>query len=259
MIPDNHALLLFKFGEYRWIKRLKDGELSFGCPGGYIDIARTSKNDEQGDLDEAIFARLKKGNPKIQEVADTLKDDLEVIDDGAYVKLRRKSSYLVPVFCFYRIKTSDITKNVTAAGKQKVTYNFDERIFSSFAHSKEVINVLQHDFVPSILTIQPGPFVCVLSEALFKKNIKYSMHDVDYSKFAEEEFFINPTDKRDELFCKYPRYKYQFETRICLHDIYLKDTNDRYNLLVRRLSDEDAPLIEKVGISIDMNVDIVEK
>lgn len=60
MIPDNHALMLFKFGEYKWIKQIQDGFISFACPGRYIDSAKRTGNNEQGDIDEGIFARLKK-------------------------------------------------------------------------------------------------------------------------------------------------------------------------------------------------------
>lgn len=259
MIPDDSSIMLFKFGEYRWLNKLKEGEVSFGCPGRYIDIAKKGNNDEQGDIDEGIFARLKKGDKKIEEMANSLKEDLEIMDDGTHVKLRRKSSYRVPVFCFYTLTARDMLTKVHDVGLQNVIHNFDPRIFSSFAPSEMAMNVLQRDFLFSTLYIKPKPFLYFFAEAMIHKNIKYSMNSINYTEFEKDEFFINPTSKREELFYKSPRYKYQSELRICLHDVYVQDIYDRYNISIRRLPDEYAYLFEKTKIQINMTLDIARR
>lgn len=44
------TFLIFRFGKKKWIDQFKNGVFSFSCTGAYI---------EQGDLYEAVFARLK--------------------------------------------------------------------------------------------------------------------------------------------------------------------------------------------------------
>lgn len=35
MIPNDHAIMMYKFGERRWIQKILDGELSFSSPGAF--------------------------------------------------------------------------------------------------------------------------------------------------------------------------------------------------------------------------------
>jgi len=45
MISEENSLLLFKFGEYKWLKKIQEGIISFSCPGRYIDIAKRTGNN----------------------------------------------------------------------------------------------------------------------------------------------------------------------------------------------------------------------
>ena len=96
-----------KIGEEKWIKKLYDGEVCFSPVGDFIVEGETTGNNEQGDKYEGVFARLKKDNPLIRKMNETLGDDLEKILDGDYVLLRRKSCKEVPVLCLYGMYKED--------------------------------------------------------------------------------------------------------------------------------------------------------
>lgn len=40
MIPNDNAIILYKFSEKQWIQKLLDGELSFSCAGAFIFQAK---------------------------------------------------------------------------------------------------------------------------------------------------------------------------------------------------------------------------
>lgn len=257
MLPDNTAFLLYKFGEFKWMKKIQEGEISFACLGKFIDIAKRTGNNEQGDKDEGVFARLKKGNPKIEEMAIKLKDDLEIIEDGEYVKLRRQSSYYIPTFCFYSLKGSDLTTGIKQTGWQKVKHNFDENMYSGFSKD-EVRNVLHPNFVPTTLIIQPAPFKHLLNIELLKQNIQFVIKHINYTEFKKEEFFIEPTPSRTELFYKFPKYEYQHETRICLINHPMNDIYKRLNFNIGPLLKEESFMLTEKFYSV-LNTNIVSK
>jgi hypothetical protein len=258
MIPEENALILFKFGEYRWIKKIKDGEISFACPGRYIDIAKRTGNYEQGDIDEGVFARLKRGDIRIREVADQLNEDLEIIDDGDYVKLRRKSSYFIPTFCSYSFRGIDLLNNdIQKPGIQKIPHYFDERMHSGFS-SDRVRNVLNLDSTLSQLIIQVNPFKYLLGGELTKRGMNFQMRHINYTEFEKDEFFINPTMRRDELFYKFQRYSYQREARVCLINNPITDFHDRFNLNIGTLPESCAILSTK-KMYFEITADIVRK
>jgi hypothetical protein len=258
MVPEVNSLMLFKFGQYKWIKKIKEGEISFACPGRYIDIAKRTGNSEQGDIDEGIFARLKKDDPRIQEAADLVKKDLEVIEDGDYVKLRRKSSYFIPTFCFYSYRGKDLLDNdIRQAGKQIISHYFDERMYSGFSPD-EVRNVINSDLSPASLFIHPAPFRYILAGALYIKGIQFELRHIDYELFKNDEFYIEPTDKREELFYKFPKYAYQKEARVCLINNPLPSYYERFNLSLGELPDDCATFIPK-KFYFQVEADIVEK
>lgn len=251
MSRENTAYMLSKFGETKWMQELKKGKISFSCPGKYIQIAEETGNSEQGDLYEGIFARLKKGDLRIKECRIKLGDDLEEIYVNDFVFLRRKSTYLIPTFCFYAVKEVDLVENVDKAGWQKVRYDFDERMYSGFFNSGLALDNF------STLAIQPRPFF----EYIEKKeqfDFRIIKRPINYTEFKKEEFFIEPTDERDELFYKFPKYSYQKEARIILPDIKMLNLEDRYNLDIEPLPKEDIKIIKGIEVYIEFNLNIEE-
>ena len=89
---ENDTFAVFKFGHWKWIKRLSEGHINFACGGSYIKQANRDGNNEQGDKYEGVFARLQSNDPLVEHMRDLLGDDLESIDDGSYVLLRRQSA-----------------------------------------------------------------------------------------------------------------------------------------------------------------------
>lgn len=236
MISNKDSLILFKFSSQKWIKSIEEGNISFSCPGHYIEIAKKTGNDEQGDPDEGIFARLKTGDPRIEECMNRLKDDLEIIyENNGYVKLRRRSSYLIPTFCFYSYTGDDLLSDSKETyGIQDVSHDFDDRMFGSFTNFSSK-NVLNNDFSPATIYIKPRPFKHQLQYKLFELGVFAEIRNINYTEFEKDEFFIEPDHKRSELFYKFPRYSYQKEARICLYNNPLKNTTDRMNINIGSL------------------------
>jgi hypothetical protein len=257
MIFEENSLLLFKFGEYKWMKKIQEGIISFSCPGRYIDIAKRTGNNEQGDIDEGVFARLKIGDSRIKKAEELVQDDLEIIPDGKYVKLRRKSTYLIPTFCFYSCRVKDLlSTNIRGVGIQKIQHKFDDNMFSGFSYD-QIRNVLSYESYPTTLTIQVEPFKYLLGGELLKQGIDHQIKHINYTEFANDEFYIEPTERREELFYKFPKYSYQREARVCLHKSLSNDIYDRYNLSIGSLSDNAKLLTNKVYLEFTAN--IVEK
>lgn len=75
MVPDDHGVILFRFGEKRWIEKIADGNLSFSCAGAFINQAKKTGNTVQGDEYEGIFARLYPDDSRI----DKMKKNWEMI------------------------------------------------------------------------------------------------------------------------------------------------------------------------------------
>jgi hypothetical protein len=256
MIPEENSLILFKFGATKWMKALKGGKVSFSCPGQYINIANDSGNSEQGDLFEGVFARLNVKDPRIEECRRKLEEDLEIIPDGDFVLLRRKSTYFIPTFCFYSFRGLDLLQNVTRPGVQKVRHDFDERMYSGFSSHA---NFNMHpDDVPATLIIQARPFHEQVMKAASRKGFGFEICHINYTLFENEEFYIEPTDQRKELFYKFPKYSYQREARILLHGLNINNVNERYTLNIGALSDEDAPLMSGIKMYFEVSVDIEE-
>ncbi|MDR4950377.1 hypothetical protein [Neobacillus cucumis] len=256
MIPEENSLILFKFGLTKWMKELKDGKVSFSCPGQYINIAKEEGNSEQGDFYEGVFARLKETDPRIEQCQCKLGEDLEILPDGDFVLLRRKSTYFIPTFCFYSVRPPDLSQNVTCSGWQQVRYGFDERMYSGFS-SSAVLNVHPDD-APATLIIQARPFHEQIMQAVRRKGFSIEISHINYTLFENEEFYIEPTDQRKELFYKFPKYSYQKEARILLHGLKINNFNERYTLNIGPLSDEDAPMVAGIQMYGEFSVDIEE-
>lgn len=257
MIPEENSLILFKIGERQWIKKIQEGEISFACLGRYIDIAKKTGNIEQGDPDEGVFARLKKGDSRISQVSEQLLDDLEIIDDGDYVKLRRKSSYFIPIFCLYSYRGIDVLNNeIEKPGVQTVFHYFDENMYGGFSQDT-VRNVLSFGSSQTTLIMQVLPFQCLLARALAKKGVDYEIRHINYEEFEKDEFFIEPTEERNELFYKFPRYSSQKEVRVRLSNSSNNDIYDRVNLKIGSFPNGDTYL-HPGKLFMGLNVDIEE-
>lgn len=241
MIPNDNTILLFKFGEQRWMDRLAAGEVSFSCPGNFVYQAKRTGNDVQGDLYDGIFARLKPNDPRIDRMKAKLGRDLEQIHDGDYIILRRRSAKLKPIFCMYSYTAGDVLSDgsVNSSGVHNVRHDFDEKMYSGFSDSLALKNVISDSHRFTQLIFQPKPFVDQFKKAAMFSGLKYVMKHVNYELFAQETFFVEPTDRYDELFYKFPKYKYQMEARICLIEMKFGCIFDRHNIQIGALPSND--------------------
>lgn len=242
MIPNNNAIVLFRFSEQRWIDAIIKGELSFSCAKAFVKQAIDTNNEIQGDKYEGTFARLYPDDRRISEMKELLRNDLEMIFEGDFVLLRRRSAMFKPIFCFYAYKAIDALDNIAddaVIGENIIRHNFDSRMFSGFANGNWNCNVVADDRRFTILTLQPNYFINRIKFWTKYNNISYVMKPVDYEQQATETFFIEPTEQYEELFCKRPRYAYQYECRICLHRKKLLSICDRYTLNIGQLSNRE--------------------
>ena len=250
MIPADHAVMLYKFGQSRWINKMLNGEISFSCPGAFIRQAKLTGNIVQGDELEGVFARQRKGSAKVGLIRNKFENDLEEIVDGDYILFRRKSSRFIPIFCIYAYTANDILKEgkPKKTESKKMALEFDERIYEGFANDK-VKNVISDENRFTMTFIQPQYFKNKITVALKLNDEKYKSQYVDYRDMSKNEFYIEPTDEYPELFVKSKDYDYQHELRICLYERKFKTISQRYNLNVHKFDPDNYEVVhDKVRV-----------
>lgn len=225
------------------MKKLTSGELSFSCTGNFINEAIKTGNNIQGDALEGVFARLKNNDDRIEQMKEKLKDDLEILEDTKpYVLLRRKSSKYKPIFCLYSYTYDDIYDecNNPKIGANLVKHNFHDDMYSGFAESLSIKNVLSPDEqFAQVVFSKSKNFLYRLKGTILLENHVFKISRVNYTEFEKEEFFIEPSATYNELFYKFPQYKGQNEARICLLDMDFNDYLERYSLNIGTLSDDE--------------------
>lgn len=242
MLDETQSYGLLKVGQNKWIQKLYDGEVSFSCAKSFIYQAKYDGNDEQGDADEAIFARIKKDDPRIAEMQNLLGKDLEIIDDNSYVKLRRRSACFIPIFCIYTILYSDFVSQVKKKGDNFVRIDVSEKIYTGFLGNTDCKNVFSNDSRVMGAFFQPTPFFDHLETAFESEGYSFRRNAINYTVEANDEFFIHPTDDYEELFYKRPKYEYQHEARIILP--YQKaGLCNRINIQMKPLDNKDRHLM----------------
>ncbi|WP_312072174.1 hypothetical protein [Anaerotignum propionicum] len=257
MIPNDNAIMLYKFGQKRWMQKILEGELSFSSPGAFIQQAKTTGNYVQGDLTEGVFARLLSSDCRVEEMKKRFGNKLEIIPDGKYLFLRRKSVKFKPIFCFFSYTAGDALKDndISKAGKQALNFEFDERMYAGFAEdfsSKLMID----KYRGTVLFLQPKPFIDRAKHSLKIKRIPYRLKKIQYIDMTSGEFFIEPTDNYDELYYKSNKYEYQHEVRICLTGKKFLDISERYPLKILPLSKDDYEMCFK-EIYVEFEGDII--
>lgn len=242
---NNNVVFFFKFGEQRWMEKLVEGNINFSCAGNFIFQAEHTKNDVQGDRLEGVFARLFCDDIRIEEMKSQLGSDLEVLNDGKFKLLRRKSAKLKPIFCLYGYKAQDILDDCESPieGVNTVKHTFHDEMYYGFSSAFQAPNVISDSRRFAQVTFTKSDnFIKRLRTFLCAQNIAYKMDNVNYIEFEKETFFIPPTDSYDELFYKFPKYKHQYEARVCLKKMSFNSIFDRYNLFVGKFSKDEYEL-----------------
>lgn len=248
-IPKDDVTLIFKFGEKRWIEKLVEGDISFSCAGSFILQAKNSKNEVQGDKYEGVFAMLIKSDPRINQMRLRLKNDLEEIEEGDFVYLRRRSAKLKPIFCMYSYKIADAEIDALSRkpGRQIIVHRFSSQMYTGFG-SFSARNVLNAEYCPV--------FAMFKADVFSKKIKQVKGCRIDHVKYVDiaPGFFVEPTDQYPELFIKSKDYQDQKETRICLLDKKLISVADRYNVSVSRFFPGEDVYIVSQDSQIDFSV-----
>ena len=255
MLQDRDALLLFRFSEQRWIDKTIAGCLSFSCAGYFIHQAKITGNTIQGDQYEAVFAHIPKDDIRVSQMGKDLGRDLEIIPDGDFVYLRRRSAKFRPIYCLYAYTAKDALKDGKPCdvGKLEILHYFDERMYSGFADAFQAQCVVATDRRYTQLVLQPKPFLDRIRISLAKNSLNDNKKRmVDYEMRKQKIFFIEPTEQYDELLYKSPEYEYQHEARICLRNSMFTSIFDRFELDIGPLEKQDyAKLFEPVYAKFD--------
>lgn len=216
-MPNTDRLFLcMKISQSTWIKSLQEGNAWFGMINNYILQAERSGNNEQGDRYEGVFARCSKDSPLITFNSLRFGNDLEVVDDGDYVLLRRRSSRKACAFCMYGVRYSDLTQfgDVDSTGSEpSVTFRYDieQKMFDNF---------LQDGTDPTSVTgfyCSAGHLIDALEKALISGGYRWKRDCVQYDIDPESTFYVEPTSSYPELWHKRKDLSYQHEVRIVIY------------------------------------------
>lgn len=243
-----------KIGEEQWIKKLENGSACFSPIADYIEKGEKENNNEQGDKYEGVFARLKKNDTRIHDMEDRLKDDLEEIEDGEYILLRRKSSRTVPVFCLYGFYKEDAKMIELSSNTVKLELIPSSKMYNEFLNG---VSSTEEKKVAWTLFFSLGDLQNNIQTALDNKHVNYRFAKVQYDLFDGDEFFIEPTSDYPELTHKAKRLSYQKEIRWVLPNIH---QSTKYILSYAPLKKESMGCHEgKTNFQFEVEAHIKEK
>lgn len=216
-MEEDRLALCAKISQIKWIESLKSGTAWFGKIDNYIRQAIVSGNEEQGDRYEGIFARRDKNDPLIEKYKNQLGDDLEIIPDGAFCFLRRKSSRVQKAFCMYGIKTSDfevieVMNSDSDELKGKVHCHINPRMYDGFLQDGSRADKVVGFYCSA------GHINEAIEKALKEQGYKWKRAMVQYDIDLKETFLIKPADEYPELWHKRKELEYQHESRIIIYD-----------------------------------------
>ena len=216
-MQEERLALCLKISQAEWIKRLVDGCAWFGKIDNYIKQAVDSGNDDQGDRYEGIFARCRINSELIEQYHNDFGDDLEIIEDGDYCWLRRRSSRLQKAFCMYGVKMADleitdVLNPEDAAPMGKFRCNISSRMYDGF---------LQDGSAPKDVAgfyCSAGHINEALEKALNLQGYEWKRAMIQYDIDINQEFYIEPLEGYPELWHKRKELAYQHESRILIYD-----------------------------------------
>lgn len=208
--------LCMKVNEKIWIEKLRNGEACFNSIDYFIKKSEDKGNDEQGDKFEGIFGRIKKTDHRFTMLKEQLGNDLETIDDGDYIILRRISARSIPIFCMYGILREDIhikPESVCLENGEYIgyaRYDFPEKIYKEFLDSGS--NDLWGFYCSA------GHLHNELDKSLQNKNIKFKKVKIKYDIDLTKEFLLELNKNYSEVSHKRIDLIYQHEIRYYLLD-----------------------------------------
>lgn len=217
-MPKEVLCLCMKVSQQKWIEALKNGSAWFSAVGEYIKKAEETGNDQQGDKYEGVFARCRKDSDIYYSSLNQFGSDLEIIDDGEYCFLRRKSSRNVYAFCMYGIKNTELQIQQDSL---YIENNIKKAKFSYFIDSKMYSDFLQDGTAPADITgyyCSAGHINEAIEKELKKTGFRWIRKMVKYDIDLDKEFYIEPSEDYPELMHKRKDLSYQHESRFLVFD-----------------------------------------
>lgn len=216
---DEKVVFCLKISQQQWIEKLSGGSAWFGLIDNYIKQAEETGNNEQGDRYEGVFARCKRTSNLVEQYMLKFGDDLEIIDDGEFCFLRRKSSRYKCAFCMYGIKNTDLSiigdvEEIDGVYKGKFHYDIDTKMYEGFLQDGSEKNQVSGYYCSA------GHINEAIEKALESYGYKWKRNMVVYDIDLEQEFLIEPLPDYPELWHKRKDLSYQHETRFLLYDVY---------------------------------------
>lgn len=200
---------IMKISAEKWIRILRDGSAYFNLVDYYITKAHETGNNQQGDKYEGVFAHIKKSDLRLNYIKKKLGDDLEMIDDGDFVFLRRYSARKKHVFCMYGVLRSDIILDQSSVFCEngewigKGRYNFPEEIYTNFLDDNDVWGFYS----------SAGHFCDEIEKSLKEKKLEFRKAKIIYDIDINSEFMLDLNDTYSELNHKRKDLDYQHEIR----------------------------------------------
>lgn len=214
---DDSLVFCLKISQPKWIKLFRDGSAWFGKIDNYIKKALESNNDDQGDRYEGIFAHVRKDSAEVEKYQTALSEDLEIIDDGDFCFLRRKSSRKQKAFCLYGIKKSELTiievynpEAETPIGRFRC--NISPKMYDGFLQDGGTAADVAGYYCSA------GHINDALEKTLRLNGYYWKRAMIQYDIDLNAEFIIEPSEGYPELWHKRKDLSYQHESRIIIYD-----------------------------------------
>lgn len=211
-------LFRFKFQQYNFAKNsFNKHEYYFSCPQKWIDAGRNG-NKGQGDVDEGLYARIKKTSAeKLKNIRDKYPELIEY-ENNKYIDFKLKRALFYPTLCYYTVLANSnsvkiLEPNILHRDKYLCTMEIDieHQFFKDFtANSIEEYGMLQfidhESFILDLINgINKQGFHCI--EA---KKIEY----VD----RKNKEWIGEGNPENAIFYKGIEYAHQEEFRVVIKD-----------------------------------------
>lgn len=209
-------MFAFKIMKYEYIKStIEAGNIWFGCAELYADF-ETEKNKGQGDIDEGLYARVRKDNVTyIDAQRQQFADDLIEIPKGKFIDLKLRSVINMPVYCFYSMSASD--PDVNHGYKPSETPGWSKRISKRNIPDKVLQDFSGVDGFGVLNISDRERFIKSIANAARKEEHRITNGKIQYVDRENKEWFC-PASHPGELLFKDNSFSYQSERRVIILD-----------------------------------------
>ncbi|MEF9984669.1 MAG: hypothetical protein RR710_09045 [Oscillospiraceae bacterium] len=250
--------LLMRIGPTHKIQQCFDAKtITFGCAANWLNYALKENNQLTGDFFECIFARLEKGDPRIDTMTDAkgnpMGDHLLVLENEADDSciLRLIPTILKPVMCFYSFNTNAIRKRFADGNSLAPSFGLNlDRYRTNMGYMEDSSSFLfitdpvrffadLKKEIPLAVSNNTAKLTSKRFYGNFNPEEPMFFKEVDYDKHTSSEFYYDLPEAQEEMFWKMPEYRTQAELRITIPNINfvnLYDPNKEYNYEMNELN-----------------------